>query len=294
MHRNLFARNIRLPTLVSRSFSASSVLSQKSIDLTPFKKIKLLPDWASIKWNLKPTSKWHLPWVRPFCDLWFSSIGFNEDDLQNIELLPAERVFAECPARKDDIVNGDWKLDLEGVCERSLDSVEEKVNATFNQMRSVIRQYEFSNDRAEKTIDVFALLLTQLCGFGTDEFELKGLSIAFQFAGMKINSEADVYVAVRKESVGQLVLIWEDKLSKTNSGGNNTTANMLEASAAQIIGEMISVHYQNNENKFEPCEVYAIRLIDEMVAFFKMEMTAEQIEDVCQKGLIPDPKLQVC
>ena len=233
-----------------------------------------------------------LPWVRPFCDLRFSSIGFNENDLQNIDLLPAVRVFAQCPARKDDIVNGEWKLDLVGVEEPN--SVEKSVDATFNQMRSVIRQDQFSNVRTEKTIDVFALLLAQLCGFDTDEFELKGFSIAFQFAGMKINSEADVYVAVRKESAGQLVLIWEDKLSKTNPGGNNTTANMLETSAAQIIGEMISVHYQNKENKYEPCEVYAIRLIDDMVAFFRMEMTAEQIEDVCQKGLIPDPKLQVC
>eukprot|EP01061_Rhynchopus_euleeides_P015770 TRINITY_DN26819_c0_g1_i3.p2 TRINITY_DN26819_c0_g1~~TRINITY_DN26819_c0_g1_i3.p2 ORF type:complete len:110 (+),score=25.01 TRINITY_DN26819_c0_g1_i3:622-951(+) len=107
---------------------------------------------------------------------------------------------------------------------------------------------------------------------------ISGHSIAFKFAGMNINSGADVFVAKRIGAAGQPVLLWEYTLSKNNSGGNSTTLNMLEASAAQIIGGMISVHYQNAEKKFEPCEVYAVRLIDDMVAFFRMEMTAEQIE----------------
>ena len=43
----------------------------------------------------------------------------------------------------------------------------------------------------------------------------------------------------------------------------------LRNSAAQIIGEMLSVH-----GGHKPCEVYAIRLIDEMDAF-RMEMTGQ-------------------
>ena len=72
-----------------------------------------------------------------------------------------------------------------------------------------------------------------------------------------------------------------------------TTANILEASVAQIIGEMISAHYRNKSNKYKPCELYAVRLIDDKVAFLKMEMTAEQIEAVCEEGVIPDRKLEV-
>ena len=37
-----------------------------------------------------------------------------------------------------------------------------------------------------------------------------------------------------------------------------------------------------------------MRLIDDMVTFFRMEMSAEQIKAVCDDGVISDPTLQLC
>ena len=294
MHRNLFARIIRLPTPVARSFSVSSVLSQKSIDLTHFRKAG---------GGLHPTSKWHLDWAEPFCDLTFKTgLGFPKDYLDTIDLFPAERVFAECPARKDDILSGEWKPDLKGVRERSLDHVEKSVRSTFVKLQQVLHQHipdetlpkVSVSEASEKFPDVLAMRLMILCGFDDDGFTITCQPIAFKFAGMPINSEADVYVAKRhSETSHQIVFIWEDKLSKDETGKLKVTKGMLERSAAQIIGEMISAHYRNKTRKYEPCEVYSVRLIDHMVAFFKLEMTAAQIEDVCEKGVIPDSKLQV-
>ena len=304
MHRNLFARIIRVPSHVSRSFSVTPPLWTKStepIDLTHF--------WNPDGDGLRSSSDWQLKWMEPFCDLQYKSgLRFTNDNLRNVDLFPEERVFAECTATRDDIVKGTWVLDLEDVDELDVKDPKlrfiiqehrrlkkEKVNVAFEQMQRVLRQHAVAEERAlEKNINSFALVLAQLCGFGSGKFEFGGLSIAFKFAGKKLNSEADVYVAMRKGAVEQLVLIWEDKLSKSNAGKNLATANMLEASAAQIIGEMISVQFQNADKKFKPCEVYAVRLIDDMVAFFRMEMTAEQIEAVCEDGVIPNPKLQVC
>ena len=308
MQRILHTRTTRLPFFVSRSFSVTPTLwnkSNKNIDLTPFLKRNYLPNWFT-KWNLHPTSKWHLKWVKPFCDVQFKSgLGFTEDNLQNIELLPEQRVFAECPARRDDIIKGRWDLKLEGVPVRNLGRVEQNVNGVFSQLHAVLQHSAVVNGvpvkrkrkrkRAEKGVDTAAMQLATLCGFNDGkQFQIGGLVTDFKFAGWAINCEADVYVA-RRNTGGpeQLVLIWEGNVSKNSSGGSNMTEKMLEASAAQIIGEMISVHYQNAEHKFDACEVYAIRLIDDLVAFFKMEMSAEQVEDVCDKGVIPNKALRV-
>ena len=275
-----------------RSFSVSSVLSQKSIDLTHFRK----PEGE----GLHPTSKWHLDWAESFCDLQFSDLGVTEDCLQNIDLFPAERVFAKCPARRDDILNGEWKLDLKGVPQWEGGHVEKSVDRTFVKLQQVLRQHvipdetQVVSEASEKFPDMLAMRLLILCGFDDDGFTITVQPIDFKFAGMPINSEADVYVAKRHSEVSdQIVFIWEDKLSKDETGKLKVTKGMLERSAAQIIGEMISAHYQNKTKKYEPCEVYAIRLIDHRVAFFKLKMTAAEIEDVCEKGVIPDPKLQV-
>ena len=292
MHRNPFARIIRLSSPVVRSFSVSSVLSQKSIDLTHFRK----PQGE----GLHPTSKWHLDWVEPICDMVFKTgLGFPKDNLDTIDLFPAERVFAECPARRDDIFKGEWKLDLKGVPHEGLWQVKDYVDDTFVKLQQVLRQHTIPETRvvseaSEKFPDVLAMQLIILCGFNSKGFTITCQPIDFKFAGMPINSEADVYVAKRhSEASDQIVFIWEDKLSKDKTGKLKVTEGMLERSAAQIIGEMISAHYRNKTKKYKPCEVYAVRLIDHMVAFFKLEMTAAQIEDVCEKGVIPETKLQV-
>ena len=273
--------------------------STESINLDPFWK----PDGG-----LRSSSEWRLGWVEPFCDLRFESgLKFTKDDFQNVDLLPEERVFAKCTATRDDIAKGTWVLELKDVNELDVEDptlrfiilehrrlMKEKVNGAFEQMQRVLRQHAVDEECAlKKNIDSFALVLAQLCGFGSGKFEIGGHSIAFKFAGKEINREADVYVAMRKGAVGQLVLMWEDKLSKSNAEKNLATVDMLEASAAQIIGEMISVQFQNADKQFKPCEVYAVRLVDHKVAFFRMEMTAEQIKAVCEDGVIPNPKLRV-
>ena len=271
------------------------MLSQKSIDLTHFRK----PEGD----GLHPTSKWHLGWAESFCDLRFSDLGVTEDCLQNIDLFPAERVFAKCPARRDDILNGEWKLDLDDYHEVARPFLEESVESTFVKLQQVLLPDETQvvseaseklSEASEKFPGVLAMRLIILCGFDREGFTITCQPIDFKFAGMPINSEADVYVAKRhSEASHQIVFIWEDKLPKDKTDKLKVTKGMLESSAAQIIGEMISAHYRNKKRKYEPCEVYAVRLIDHMVAFFKLDMTAAQIEDVCEKGVIPDPKLQV-
>eukprot|EP01059_Diplonema_ambulator_P035587 TRINITY_DN842_c1_g3_i2.p2 TRINITY_DN842_c1_g3~~TRINITY_DN842_c1_g3_i2.p2 ORF type:complete len:222 (+),score=49.96 TRINITY_DN842_c1_g3_i2:167-832(+) len=155
-------------------------------------------------------------------------------------------------------------------------------------------QYEIETEKAnEKKIDSLALQLVNLCGFNDgDNFNIDGLSIEFKMGGLRINSEADVYVARRSGSSDQVVMIWEDKIS-TNED-THLAKGKLTDSAAQIVGELISAHYRNWTHNHKPCEVYAIRLIDDMVAFFKMEMSHQEIENVCEKGVIPETKLKVC
>ena len=282
--------------------------SQPTIDLDPFTR-----DFGD---GLHSTSLWHLDWVEPFCDLQFKSgIGFAKQDLENVKLFPEETLFAKCSATRDDIVNGTWELGLSDVDELKEEDpqirfvfrehrrlLKEKVDASFENLRGILRQHAIPKEglelvsKSEMGVDALAHQLGVLCGFNDGEFLITYQSVAFKFAGKEINSNVDVYAAKRtSEGVAdQLVLIWADKLSAGNSGKVNTTASMLESSAAQIIGEMISVHYQNTKKfHFGTCEVYAIRLIDDKVAFFRMEMTAEQIEDVCEKGVIPNRKLQV-
>eukprot|EP01064_Diplonema_japonicum_P003366 TRINITY_DN1217_c1_g1_i2.p1 TRINITY_DN1217_c1_g1~~TRINITY_DN1217_c1_g1_i2.p1 ORF type:complete len:180 (+),score=31.84 TRINITY_DN1217_c1_g1_i2:674-1213(+) len=131
--------------------------------------------------------------------------------------------------------------------------------------------------------------LATMCGFNDEKnFEITGEMIREE-----INSKADVYVARRTGDSYQLVLIWEEKLSRRQKSEIGRSAVLLQNSAAQIIGEMLSVHWQNNQHNHEPCEVYAFRLTDDMVAFFKMDMSTEQIKAVFKDGVIPDPKLQI-
>ena len=270
-----------------------SSASSDAINLTFFRK-----DGA----GLHPTRKWDLKWVEPFCDVQFKSgLGFTEDNLQNVELLPQQRVFAECPARRDDIVEETWELDLKDVpvCCKGL--VVQNVGVVFVNLQRVLRQQDGTLrvdspcDKEKAVLTGVAMQLLMLCGFDDGkDFTITCQPIEFKFSGMEINSEADVFVVKRcKGGTEQPVFIWEDKLPKDEKGKENTIADMLEASAAQIIGEMIAVHYRNKMHNFESCELYAIRLIDDRVAFFRMEMTAEQIEAVCEEGVIPDHKLKV-
>ena len=295
----LCARTTRLPSSVSRAFSVTPTLSNKTtqpIDLKPFREFQIAPNRATVKCNLHPTRKWDLKGVEPFCDVQFKSgLGFTEDNLQNVELLPQQRVFAECPARRDDIVEGTWELPRTGLVVRD-------VSATFKKLQRVLRQQDGTLrveppcDKEKAVLFGVAMQLLMLCGFDDGKnFTITCQPIEFKFAGMEINSEADVFVVKRSNKGGteQPVFIWEDKLPKDEKGKENTTADMLEASAAQIIGEMIAVHYRNKMRNFASCELYAIRLIDDRVAFFRMEMTAEQIEAVCEEGVIPDHKLKV-
>ena len=76
---------------------------------------------------------------------------------------------------------------------------------------------------------------------------------------------------------------------------NNTepTAQEVDGTAADVIGQMMSVHHWNAEEKLELCVAYAVRVIQDKVAIFRMEMTPEQLEAVCEKGVVPKTKLQV-
>ena len=316
MHRNLYTCT-RLPSHVSRSFSVTPALWNK-IDLTPFEKSKWLPNFFG---NIYPTSEWQLSWVEPFCDLQCTDLGLTEDDLQKAELLPEEKVFAACTAKMDEIGKGTWELDLNAgkdlnvkdskigifvqkdlVRRRHINRV---VQSAFGLLRGVLRlQGLFKEDLSvavEREGDDFVsdqLLLAQLlalCGFGSEGFMYSAQSGTFKIAGQEIRG-TDVHVFTRtgdRANRYRYLLIWDDKLSVGTSGNSDTTARWLENSVAEIIGEMMSVHYQNAETGCAPCEVYAIRLIGHMVAFFKMEMTAEQIKAVCEDGAIPDPKVQV-
>ena len=280
MHRLLMCPHTRFASHISQSFSDSPARFRKKINLAKFKKKD---------GELLPTSEWHLKQLKNFCDLEFKSgLGFTEDNLQDIEPLPQGRVFAECPARADDIAKGMWKLDTKGVRVRSLERVKQNVNFCFEQLQGVLLSRQVAPAEGLGGNSDLALLLFRLCGFGSGEFRIGGRSIDLSFAGEKIHSATDVHVAMRRRATGQIVLIWEDKMS----GADNTT-NILECSAAQIVAQMIAVHCQNAEEKFAACEVYAVRLIDDRVAFFRMEMTAEEVEAVCKKGVIPDPKLLV-
>ena len=265
----------------------------KPIDLKPFRN----PAAQNL---LHPTREWHLDWVEPFCDVQFKSgLGFTKDD--QTYLSEEQEEFAYCPAVRDDIVKGTWELKLGDVAEWFAGRVLREVGSTFEKLQEILRQHA----TREKGLEVvsksamgnsaLAHRLASLCGFDDDCFTVTQQSSAFEFAGEKVNRNAAAYAAKRiGEGAHQLVLLWEDKLSVDSSGDDNPTEELLRASAAQIIGQMISVHYQNVvERKFEPCTVYAIRLIDDMVAFFKMEMTAEQVEAVCVKGVIPNSKLKV-
>ena len=282
-------KSSRTVSCVSSTDSHSSDSSDE-ICMDPFNKLDAD--------GLHPTSKWRLEWVEPFCDLQFTDLGFTKDDLQNVELLPEVKVFAECTATMDDIAEGAWELDLNHVQDpgyrRLLD---EKIGATFVQLQRVLRHHATTTaPPSENGVDALAMQLLNLCGFNNHkESTFASQPIEFKFAGMQINCEADdVYVAkCNKGSSGALVFIWEDKLSMDKEGNEKTTATMLKSSAAQIIGEMMSAHYRNKSNNLEPCALYAVRLIDDMVTFFRMHMTAEQIEAVCEKGVIPDPKLKV-
>ena len=206
-------------------------------------------------------------------------------------------MFAACAAKKHEIVSKSWKLDLKGVDEPR--STSEKVNAGFAQLKKCLFQYSVPDVETHKPaskvrINSLAVTLASLCGFNDgSKFCITTEKISFKLGGNGINSVAEVYVAGRADAEGQVVLIWEDKLSKrqkTLIGGN---ADMLQDSAAQIIGEMLSVHYRNNLRQYKPAEVYAIRLIADIVAFFRMEMSEEEIKAVCTDGVIPNPKLQV-
>ena len=266
----------------------------KPIDLKPFRN----PAAQNL---LHPTREWHLDWVEPFCDLQFNSgLGFTEEDRKRYtseEMLE----FAYCPAVRDDIVEGTWELEMWYTKNWCDGLVHREVGSTFEKLQEVLRQHA----TREKGLEVvsksamgnsaLAHRLASLCGFDGARFTVTHRSTAFEFAGEKVNRNGAVYAAKRiGEGAHQLVLLWEDKLSVDSSGDDNPTEELLRASAAQIIGQMISVHYQNVvERKCEPCTVYAIRLIDDMVAFFKMEMTAEQVEAVCVKGVIPNSKLKV-
>eukprot|EP00754_Rhynchopus_humris_P032621 Rhum_TRINITY_DN15418_c3_g7::Rhum_TRINITY_DN15418_c3_g7_i1::g.155987::m.155987 len=176
--------------------------------------------------------------------------------------------------------------------------VKTTVNATFSKLQYVLYQHAFAKDLENeprpdrRKIDPLAMRLAVLCGFDDGEdFDFTTVPISFKMAGRPINSKVDVYVASRHMAPGQVVLIWQDKLGKRNS---HISQGLLRDSAAQIIGELLAVHYHNYRRKnFEPAEVYAVRLIDGMVAFFRMEMSAEQIKAVCDDGVIPNPKLQV-
>ena len=268
------------------------------IDLKSFKR-----DFGD---GLHPTSQWKLSWLKHFCEWSYKGgLGFTKEQFKNIKLLPEEEVFAQCTARKDEIMAGKWDLErmLQDVPQWDGGRVEQNVNSTFSKMQRVLYQYEGilpteeNPTPKEPIVDTLAMQLVHLCGFNDGrEFDIAFESVTFKLAGKDINSKADVYVATRHGAPGQLVLIWEDKLSRTQKTEieGKTGATLLENSVAQIIGEMISVHYQNKLRKYKPAEVYAVRLIDDMVAFFRMEMTGDEIKALCEDGVTLSPKLKVC
>ena len=120
--------------------------SNKKIDLTHFRK----PDQND---GLHPTSKWHLKWVEPFCDVQFmSGLGFTKSNLQNAYLLPEERVFAECPARRDDIVKGRWDLGLNDIHKEARPYVKKSVGATFMKLQRVLRHHAVDIVNPDETL----------------------------------------------------------------------------------------------------------------------------------------------
>eukprot|EP00754_Rhynchopus_humris_P031511 Rhum_TRINITY_DN15340_c1_g3::Rhum_TRINITY_DN15340_c1_g3_i2::g.149655::m.149655 len=273
-----------------RAFSSSSVLYKK-INIEPF---------ATASGRSISTSKWSLELLGQFCRWEFKSgLGFTKKQLEDIPLMSAPEAFARCPAGKDEITRRECKLDMTGVPAEDTKLVKGHVGAVFAALEEVLRQHErpkptnpHHKERRPKkpTISMLAFGLLKLCGFcDGEEFMLKCESIEFTLAGKTVNSKADAYMASRTGDSSQFVLIWEDKLRN----GTDVTQSLLNNSVAQIIGELMSVHYHNHLAKYEPVEVYAIRLIDDMVAFFRMEMTAEQIKAVCEDGVVPEPKLQV-
>ena len=270
----------------SRAFSSSSVLHEK-IDIKPF---------TTASGRSISTSKWSLPLLKQFCCWDFKSgLGFTKVQLENVPLLPAPDVFARCPSEKDEITQREWKLDLADVPEKEQSLVRRDVGAAFAALEEVLRQHE--RPAAPKTprpkkprIDVLAFKLLQLCGFDDwKDFGVNGESIEFMLAGATVNRKAGAYMASRIGDSSQVVFIWEDKQ------GADALQSVLDNSAARIIGQLLSVHYRNHVGTTcEPTEVYAVRIIDDMVAFFRLEMSAEQVRAVCEDGVIPNPILQVC
>ena len=228
--------------------------------------------------------------------------GDYEEEFDNVELSPEQLAFSQCTAGADDIINGRWDLTPALGPRGAKEDVfynEDDVNCCFEGLEWALQAYQLGLPKPPlvplEKVPLRAKELAQLCGFHRSKgFEALSLTDDFKLGGQDVGYKQ---YAICREARGQLLLLWEECLSgeQKREIEEGTGAAHLENSVAHIIGDMIAVHYTNLcKRKYEPAEVYALRMIDDKFAVFRMNMTADQIEALCNDGVIPSPKLQVC
>ena len=134
--------------------------------------------------------------------------------------------------------------------------------------------------------------LPDMCGYAKKDFCRVSRSSKFKFAGKVLNEDETTYLLRRNGQSGQRI-VYGEWWDITSQDITEPTAQKVDGTTADVIGQMMSVHHWNAEQKLEPCVAYGIRLLGDKVAIFRMEMTPEQLEAVCEKGVIPKTKLQV-
>ena len=220
-----------------------------------------LADFRTKLGGMRDTAEWQLSGLEPICDLKFNEM-FTEEDRMNVDTSEEGKAMEEH-------------------FKRSFSALQEKLPEVS---KARLAEWAFPN---------VMTTLPEMCGFREPHFASVKRSRRSKFAGKVIDEDDLSMLMVRRNGVsGQRLLLctWRDM---PFDGNAQPTAQEVECTVAEVIGRMMSVHHWNAEQKLEPCVAYAMRMIRDKIAIFRMEMTPEQLEAVCEKGVIPKTKLQV-
>jgi hypothetical protein len=133
-----------------------------------------------------------------------------------------------------------------------------------------------TEDHTEKTIDVLALQLSDLCGLQADPFSLSSCKGSFKMFGLSTISMPDLLALETESNV--LIILFEDKNGTFRSDGY----------LGQIVSELLLCHYQNLSKDLCPDTVFLIRVFKHFVSMFSMPITKTKLKALCEKGELID------
>jgi len=236
-------------------------------------------------------SKWKWKDCKQFAELEYEQdLGLPLVDKK--DLLPAEKVFLDLPA----LIEENMAVEKEEDMEKEIQTLMTKnqipladtgtLKENTNLVRSLLDavEEEKSKKRKEKKIDVVAVRLLELCGIEQRPFKWTAAEFEFKMCGVLCNSEPDVFVILADSK--ELIIIFENKTGQWRDDGF----------VAQIVSEMIMCHYTNGKkaeqaNTDPPDRVYCVRVFLHYVSLFALDYSKDKIDDICNKGDVPTPKL---